>query len=391
MRRSAPRPVARRGGLPLWRRLAGLALLLSAGGLVIAAGALLVTGLLPAQEAPAATAAASPTPLPTRVAVQPVTAATVALLPTLDQAQRAALLAQPPAAATVTSLQLVRDLYEPFTVIPERQRSSVIQYTIVKGDTVIGIGERFGLEPNTIAWSNNRSIIQSLRPGRVLNIPPVDGVYHTVIGSRNIGEIVRSYHVDDAWLVIDSEFNRLFGATPATVLPSGTQFLIPGGEAEQIAWTPRVDREGGTSFSGGSFVSFDSGQPGSCGRVQNATSTWWANPMSSYTFTQGFSVYHSGIDLAGVVGAPVRAANGGVVIFSGWNSFGYGYTVVLSHGPFTTVYGHLSRIDVRCRQLVNTGQIVGALGNSGNSTGPHLHFEIRYLDTPQNPAATIGF
>lgn len=392
MRPSAPRPVARRGGLPLWRRLAGLALLLSAAGLVIAAGALLVTGLLPAQDAPATTPPPPPpTPLPTRVAIQPVPATAIALLPTLDQAQRAALLAQPPAPAINPSLQQVRDLYEPFTVIPERKRSSVIQYTIVKGDTVIGIGERFSLKPNTIAWSNNRSIIQSLRPGRVLNIPPVDGVYHTVIGSRNIGEIVRSYHVDDPWLAIDSEFNQLFGATPETVLPSGTQFLIPGGEAEQIAWTPRVNREGGTSLSGGSFVSFASGQPGSCGRVQNATSTYWANPMSSYTFTQGFSVYHSGIDLAGVVGAPVRAANGGVVIFSGWNSFGYGYTVVLSHGPFTTVYGHLSRIDVRCRQLVNTGQVIGGLGNSGNSTGPHLHFEIRYLDTPQNPAATIGF
>ena len=390
MRRSAPRLTARRGSLPLWRRLTGLLLLLSAGLLLIATGALLLTGLLPAREAPVATSAPA---LPTRVAVQPPAPATVELLPTLDQAQRAVLLQQPPAPAQPTSAlpQLMRNIYDPFTVIPERQRNGVIQYEIVKGDTVIGIGERFGLEPNTIAWSNKRSIIQSLRPGRVLNIPPVDGVYHTVIGSRNIGEIVRSYRVDDPWPVIDSEFNRLFGATPETVLPSGTQFLIPGGEAEQIAWTPRVQREGGTSRSGGSFVSFASGQPGSCGRVQNATGTYWNNPMSSYTFTQGFSVYHSGIDLAWAVGAPVRAANGGVVIFSGWNSFGYGYTVVLSHGPFTTVYGHLSRIDVRCRQLVNTGQVIGALGNSGNSTGPHLHFEIRYLDTPQNPAATIAF
>ena len=74
-----------------------------------------------------------------------------------------------------------------------------------------------------------------------------------------------------------------------------------------------------------------------------------------------------------------------MVIFSGWNSFGYGYTIVLSHGPFTTVYGHLSRIDVRCRQSVGAGQVIGALGNSGNSTGPHLHFEIRYLDTPAEP------
>ena len=381
----------RRGGLPLWRRLAGWLLLLAAGGMVVAAGALLLTDLLAVPDSPP-TVVQPPVlqPQTTQGVEQPHLPATVETLPTLNPTQREALLqgSAPPAADT---WRIERNIHDPFTVIPERRRSEVIQYVIEKGDTVIGIAERFGLQPNTIAWSNDRSVIQSLRPGRALNIPPVDGVYHRVIGSRSIGEISRSYHVDDPWLVIDSEFNQLFGATPDTVLPSGTRILIPGGEAEQIAWTPSVSREGGTTRSGGSYVSFATGQPGSCGRVQNATGTWWSNPMSGYTITQGYSIYHSGIDLASVVGAPVRAANGGVVIFSGWNNYGYGYTVVLSHGPFTTVYGHLSRIDVRCRQLVNTGEVIGALGNSGNSTGPHLHFEIRYLDTPQNPAATIGF
>lgn len=389
MRRSPTRG----GATPLWRRLTGWLLLLGAVLLFLATGALVLTDLLPADEAPApATVESPPAGQALRSDNRSVRPATTVNLPTLSPAQldvflQRSIVPGPP----MKDLLLERNVYDPFTVIPERQRSEVIQYTIEKGDTVIEIAERFGLQPNTIAWSNERSIIQSLRPGRVLNIPPVDGVFHTVIGTRNIAEIARSYDVEDPWLVIDSEFNQLFGATPETVLPSGTRILIPGGEAEQIAWTPRVQREGGTSRSGGSFVSFATGQPGSCGRVQNATGSFWTNPMSSYTITQGFSIYHSGIDLAGVVGAPVRAANGGVVIFSGWNSYGYGYTVVLSHGPFTTVYGHLSRIAVRCRQLVGAGQVIGGLGNSGNSTGPHLHFEIRYLDTPQNPAATIGF
>ncbi|MBE0690682.1 MAG: M23 family metallopeptidase, partial [Anaerolineae bacterium] len=80
-----------------------------------------------------------------------------------------------------------------------------------------------------------------------------------------------------------------------------------------------------------------------------------------------------------------------VVIFRGWNSFGYGYAIVLAHGPFTTVYGHLSDINVSCGQSVSPGQVIGGSGNSGNSSGPHLHFEIRYNDIVQDPTTVMAF
>jgi len=87
----------------------------------------------------------------------------------------------------------------------------------------------------------------------------------------------------------------------------------------------------------------------------------------------------------------VFAANGGRVIFAGWNSFGYGSMIAIAHGPFITLYGHLSQINVSCGQDVAPGQQIGGVGNTGNSSGPHLHFEIRYLDSAQDPAFTINF
>jgi murein DD-endopeptidase MepM/ murein hydrolase activator NlpD len=83
------------------------------------------------------------------------------------------------------------------------------------------------------------------------------------------------------------------------------------------------------------------------------------------------------------------AAHGGTVIFAGWNSVGDGYLVVLAHGPFTTIYGHLSSYNVNCGQYVSAGQAIGGVGSSGQSSGNHLHFEIRYNDVPQNPVSVM--
>src|SRR5690606_13355988 len=125
---------------------------------------------------------------------------------------------------------------------------------------------------------------------------------------------------------------------------------------------------GGANSSGGDFVSFAPGEAGSCGRVQNVGGSFWSPPLANYTWVRGFTSFHTGVDLSAQPGAPVNAANGGVVIFAGWNSYGYGYTVVLSHGPYTTLYGHLSSVNVRCGQIVSAGQNVGGVGSSGNSS-----------------------
>ena len=176
------------------------------------------------------------------------------------------------------------------------------------------------------------------------------------------------------------------------------RLVVPGGVGEAILWQPTVTIQHGAGSSAGDLtgatVAYYGGS-GSCGQVVNpGGGAAWVRPMAlgTYTWVRGYSLIHSGVDLAAVPGAPVLAANGGRVIFAGWNDYGYGYTIVLAHGPFTTLYGHLSEIYVSCRQDVSPGQIIGGVGNTGNSSGPHLHFEIRYgTDSPQDPSYTFSF
>lgn len=385
-----------------WRRTVGLLSLLGAAGLTIATALLLITppdkpAGLPAVPTATSSDTIAITIMPTEN-IPPTAIADASIgsdaIPTISPDVAAALLSQPLVPAfSGGSLQVVRDIYNPFTIVPDRPRSEVIPYTAVRGDTIYSIAERFGLMPESIAWSNNRAYIHVLRPGDIVNVPPVDGVYVQVVGSKTIAEIAATYQITDPYVVIDSEYNNLFGVQPDTILPSGTWLFIPGGQGEPIIWNPGVVVEGGDSPRRGYVSVFAPGDPGSCGQVNNpGGGASWGFPLGSgYTFTQGFSSFHTGVDLSAPVGAPVLAANSGAVIFSGWNSWGYGNTVVLAHGPFLTLYGHLSSIYVRCGQTVTVGQTIAGVGNTGNSSGPHLHFEIRNGDTPSDPTATMGF
>ena len=102
------------------------------------------------------------------------------------------------------------------------------------------------------------------------------------------------------------------------------------------------------------------------------------------TITTYFWQYHPGIDIANIEGTMEVAADAGQVVFAGWGS--YGIYVEIDHGNgFHTVYGHMSRVLVSTGDLVSPGQEIGLMGSTGRSTGPHLHFEIRYQGVPQNP------
>jgi murein DD-endopeptidase MepM/ murein hydrolase activator NlpD len=395
--------------LPAWRRMVGLISLLGAFAMTIATAVLLITppettttvigdgGLSgavvsPSNDVNSQQAIVPPTTSPGEPTSPPQPG--VAALPTISPDVMMALLGSPLTAQVESGdpIAFLRNNYDPFTIIPDRPRSRVEQYEVQSGDTIFSIAERFGLKPETIAWSNDRSIIGNLRPGRMINILPVDGAYYVVPASETIRQVAGRFGVDP-FVIIDSEFNELYGATPDTQLPSGTAVVIPGGEAEQITWNPVVERVTGNSPGAVSAISFSPGDPGSCGLVENpGGSGGWVNPLGGgYQWMRGFTSFHTGVDLSAPTGTPVRAAQGGAVIFAGWNSFGYGYAIVLAHGAFTTVYGHLSSINVGCRQIVSAGQVIGGVGSTGNSSGPHLHFEIRYNDVAQDPTGIMPF
>ena len=321
--------------------------------------------------------------------------------PVLSAAARATLLATPiaaPASLPFTAASLPRALLLPYTIIPERPREKIIEYVVQEGDTLESIAAQYGLLTETLAWSNNHRYVQVIYPGERVVVLPVDGVYHSVRGAQTIAEIATRYEVEPND-ILDSPYNQLAtGTTAQTALASNMRLVVPGGVGEAIVWTPTVIIEQGSGSSAdgltGSTIAFYGGG-GSCGAVGNpGGGAAWVRPIAlgSYSWVRGYSLIHSGVDLAAAPGTPVYAANGGRVIFAGWNDYGYGYTIVLAHGPFLTLYGHLSEIHVGCRQNVQPGQLIGGVGNTGNSSGPHLHFEIRYgVDSPQDPSYTIAF
>jgi murein DD-endopeptidase MepM/ murein hydrolase activator NlpD len=257
---------------------------------------------------------------------------------------------------------------EPHTIIPERPRLDIITYTVQPGDTVEVIAARFSLDPQTIMWSNPavEDAPDLLRVEQQLVILPIDGVYHTVDEEDTLESIADDYDVEIA-AITGCEYNDL--ATTDSVIVPGMRLVVPGGEKPFI---PRVV----TSYTG----AIPEGARGT-GLFQ------W--PVLGY-ITQGYWYGHRAIDIAAPTGTALRAADGGFVSFAGWTDVGYGYLIVIDHANgFSTYYGHLSNFYVSAGQAVVRGQVIGATGSTGWSTGPHLHFEIRYNRVLQNPRAYL--
>jgi murein DD-endopeptidase MepM/ murein hydrolase activator NlpD len=311
------------------------------------------------------------------------------LLPTAAVDEVAVALSQPP--IQVSNGITVK--VEPFTITGQTGRTQVITYTVQPGDTLSRIAETFNLDECTLVWSNPRNRVSPLRPGNVLNILPVDGVFFKVVEEVTIQQVADQTQVS-AYSIIDSPYNQLLGLSPETVLVEGMKIVVPEGSGGDCnIWTaPTVNASSSTSDGSAGGGGPTGGSLWGCSYSGGAGGFPSSNPIGgSYKFWQGFSSGHTGVDLSAASGTPVLAAGGGTVAFAGWTDGGYGNAIVIDHGGSYSLYAHLSSINVRCGQSVGAQEVIGGVGSTGRSSGAHLHFEIRDAGfNPIDPAYSIS-
>lgn len=235
-------------------------------------------------------------------------------------------------------------------------------YTVRVGDSLSQIAEMFNVTANTILWANDIPSAKSIQPGDTLVILPVAGVRHVVKSGDTIASIAKKYEGDVEEIL---SYNQLEDGTELSV---GETLVIPGGALH-------------------SATVQTSAKPVKSSASTNSSSAGSSNlshPLPGATKTQGIHGYN-GVDLAAPAGTGIRASAAGEVIVSkstGWNG-GYGSYIVIKHSNgVQTLYAHLSRNDVGVGAYVATGEIIGGVGNTGKSTGTHLHFEVRGAKNP---------
>ncbi len=230
-------------------------------------------------------------------------------------------------------------------------------YEVKKGDTIGMVAELHGVSKNTIVWANNLKS-EKLTPGDILVILPITGVRHTVKNGDTVTSIAKKYKGDT------DDIAKYNGIAADAKLVVGEIVLVPEGEiaAVVVKGKPSVSVSSGNSTPNGFFT----------------------RPLVGGRKTQGIHG-NNGVDIAALVGTPVLAAADGQIIVarnSGYNG-GYGDMIIIKHnGNIQTVYAHLSSVGVVTGQYVSKGQTIGAVGNTGRSTGPHLHFEVRGAKNP---------
>ena len=264
-----------------------------------------------------------------------------------------------------------RDIQIKTNIPADKPRYKPVEYRVTRGDSVFAIAESYKLTAETVLWANY-DVLQddphSLKPGQVLEIPPTDGIYYQWKENDTLESVAEEFklNVDD---ILNYPGNDIDLTDPK--IESGSWVMLPGGKREFVQWlVPTI-----ASGASGTSSTNQSSCPG--GAVGSGAFVWPANShsLSGNDYWSG----HLGIDIAAGAGEPVFAADSGVVTMAqGGYNYGYGNVVQIDHGNgYSTVYAHLSAFFVSLCGSVSAGQQIATAGNTGNSQGAHLHFEVR--------------
>ena len=274
------------------------------------------------------------------------------------------------------------------TEIPERPRVDVITYTVELGDSIFSIADLFNLNAATILWGNFELLEDNphlLKTGQDINILPVDGTYYQWHENDDLAHVAGVFKVDPS-NIIEYPGNR-FDLTETTVenssIDPGTWLIVPEGWRPIKDWGPPAI----TRNNPASAAYYGAGH---CGEIYEGAigigTFVWPTPsrqISGYTYDPSV---HPAIDIGGAEGNAIFSTDNGVVVYAGWSDYGYGYLIVVDHGTgWQSAYAHLSAVGVSCGQSVYQGTRIGALGNTGNSSGAHLHFELTFNGVKVNP------
>lgn len=245
------------------------------------------------------------------------------------------------------------------TIISDKPRAEIVNYTVQPGDTVSSIAQKHGISTDTIRWANDLKTIASIKPGQVLKILPVTGIAHRVAKGDTIYSIAKHYS-SDAQAVVDFPFNT-FTNDETFALAVGQTVIVPDGVMpKETPWSPSTYIARKTPDAGSVAATGDFAWP------------------TSGVISQGFRWYHRAIDIANRESPAILAADSGKVISAGWpDNSGYGNRVIVDHGNgYQTLYAHMAKIYVAAGQTVNRGDQLGIMGTTGRSTGIHVHFEV---------------
>jgi murein DD-endopeptidase MepM/ murein hydrolase activator NlpD len=266
--------------------------------------------------------------------------------------------AVPAAFALVVAITPVGALPAPFQ-FPSglREAPPARTYVLQPGDTVSAVAREAGLDVSTVLTYNRITSPRMIRPGLTLALPTMNGIRIDLTQPKTLAEVSSTYRVFPSLILF------------ANALPEGTTELagsvfLPGAAISNTELTSLL----GTPFQ----------WPTKGGRI----SSYYGPRNDPFT---GIRSSHSGVDIANYLGAPVFAAGSGTVVYTGYNSILGNHIQINQPGGYSAVYGHLSKILVRAGQKVPVGTLIGKVGSTGYSTGPHLHFSAYHKGRLMNP------